>query len=113
MVSWFEIPVSDIDRAKAFYEKVFAIKLSSMDFGYVKIANFPDHGNATGASGSLMQNPNNQPTGQGTVVYFTVEEMDTVISRIRATSTGEILQPKFNMGRLGTSLYSKIPKAIP
>jgi predicted enzyme related to lactoylglutathione lyase len=73
MVSWFELPVSDIDRAKAFYEKVFAIKLSSMDFGYVKIAAFPDPGNATGASGSLMQNPNNQPTGQGTVVYFTVE----------------------------------------
>lgn len=100
MVSWFEIPVSDIDRAKAFYEKVFAIKLSSMDFGYVKIANFPDHGNATGASGSLMQNPNNQPTGQGTVVYFTVEEMDTVISRIQAAG-GKILQPKFNMGQLG------------
>lgn len=100
VVSWFEIPVSDIDRAKAFYEKVFAIKLSSMDFGYVKIANFPDHGNATGASGSLMQNPNNQPTGQGTVVYFTVEEMDTVISRIQAAG-GKILQPKFNMGQLG------------
>ncbi|WP_394802483.1 VOC family protein [Aquimarina acroporae] len=28
MVIWFEIPVIDMERAKAFYEKVFDIKIS-------------------------------------------------------------------------------------
>ena len=30
-VGWFEIYVQDMDRAKAFYEKLLGIKLSKLD----------------------------------------------------------------------------------
>jgi imidazolonepropionase-like amidohydrolase/predicted enzyme related to lactoylglutathione lyase len=100
VVTWFDIPVNDIDRAKTFYEKVLDIKLIAMNFGDVKFAAFPDKGDAGGAAGWLIQNQNSKPSGQGTVVYFEVDDMDMAVSRIQAAG-GEILQLKFKMGQLG------------
>jgi predicted enzyme related to lactoylglutathione lyase len=100
VVTWFDIPVNDIDRAKTFYETVLDINLIAMNFGDVKFAAFPDKGDAAGAAGWLIQNQNNKPSGQGTVVYFEVDDMDMAINRIQ-TAGGEILQPKFKMGQLG------------
>jgi predicted enzyme related to lactoylglutathione lyase len=100
VVSWFDIPVNDINRAKVFYETVLNIGLVALDFGMVKFATFPDINNAAGASGWLIQNENNKPSGQGTVVYFDIEDIDSAISRIE-TAGGKILQPKIKMGQLG------------
>ena len=41
IVGWFEIPVSDMDRAKTFYETVFQIQIQVMDFGELKMGWFP------------------------------------------------------------------------
>jgi len=100
VVTWFDIPVKDIDRAKTFYEQVLDIKLFAMSFGEVKFAAFPEKGDGAGASGWLIQNENNQPSGQGAVVYFQVDDLDQAISRVQAAG-GRILQPKFEMGQLG------------
>lgn len=100
VVTWFDIPVQDIDRAKAFYETVLDIKLFAMSFGDVKFAAFPEKSNASGAAGWLIQNENSQPSGQGTVVYFQVNDLDQAISRVQAAG-GIVLQPKFEMGQLG------------
>ena len=35
MISWFEVPVLDMDRAKKFYETVFNVEISIQDFGGV------------------------------------------------------------------------------
>ncbi len=40
-VAWFEIPVTDIDRAKIFYEAVFDYSLNVMEMGPRKMAFFP------------------------------------------------------------------------
>lgn len=39
--NWFEIPVSDFDRAKTFYETIFDTKLEVNDFGTFKPGIFP------------------------------------------------------------------------
>ena len=49
-LNWFEVPVSDFDRAKKFYETVFNIQLYVMDFGGFKMGLFP----ATPATASCM-----------------------------------------------------------
>jgi len=33
MVGWFEIPVADMEKAKAFYESVFRVKIDVQNFG--------------------------------------------------------------------------------
>lgn len=55
MMSWFEIPVTDIKRAKKFYETIFDIKLSEMDMGdEFKMEMFP--GDQESVSGALVYN---------------------------------------------------------
>jgi hypothetical protein len=41
-VNWFEIPATDLDRAKAFYEYVLGVNLTLQDFGPLKMAWFPN-----------------------------------------------------------------------
>jgi imidazolonepropionase-like amidohydrolase/predicted enzyme related to lactoylglutathione lyase len=100
VVSWFDIPVNDIERARAFYEAALGIQLMVLEFGEVKFALFPDRGEAGGAAGWLIQSPHNQPSGQGTVVYFEVQDIDGCLSRVPAAG-GRASQPKFKMGQLG------------
>src|SRR5665213_1854534 len=40
-LNWFEIAVSDFDRAKKFYETVFGITMPVMEFGPLKMGMFP------------------------------------------------------------------------
>ncbi|HRV56048.1 MAG TPA: VOC family protein, partial [Mangrovimonas sp.] len=44
MVGWFEIPVSDMDRAQKFYETVFNVDIKTVDFGGLLMGWFPDRG---------------------------------------------------------------------
>jgi predicted enzyme related to lactoylglutathione lyase len=37
-VNWFEIPVTDINRAKKFYEKIFGFELALNEMGLVQMA---------------------------------------------------------------------------
>jgi len=72
MVGWFEIPVNDIDRAIAFYEKVFDIQMEKLEFGGEMMAFFPWVENSIGASGSLNYHPQYyKPSSEGVLIYFT------------------------------------------
>jgi uncharacterized protein len=55
-VGWFEIPVSDMDRAIRFYEDVFQFKLSRNQMGPLDMAWFPgfEAQNVPGSGGSLV-----------------------------------------------------------
>ena len=53
MVGWFEIPVSDMDRAKTFYEKVFKVKIDIQNFGEMFMGWFPFTEGKEGAAGTL------------------------------------------------------------
>ena len=53
-VNWFEIPVSDLSRAKTFYEAIFKTTLTDMEMGPAKMAMFSWEKDATGATGGLM-----------------------------------------------------------
>ena len=40
-LTWFEIPVKDIKKAKAFYQTVFRLELNDMVIEDMKLAIFP------------------------------------------------------------------------
>lgn len=55
IISWFELPVSDMDRAKTFYETIFDVELELMVLGdNFKMAVFPSGESAVG--GALVWN---------------------------------------------------------
>jgi len=41
LISWFEIPALDLNRASAFYEKILAVTLNRGDMGPTSLAVFP------------------------------------------------------------------------
>jgi predicted enzyme related to lactoylglutathione lyase len=99
-VNWFEIPVTDMQRAKAFYEACFRVELSSNDDGPVKMAWFPAAQGGDGATGSLVQAEGYTPSTNGTVVYFRVEDIEGALSRINDHG-GKTMMPKTDIGEYG------------
>lgn len=101
-VNWFEIPVTDMDRAKAFYETVFDFEIAIKQMGNAKMGWFPFDHTAPGATGTLIENENYTPSYNGSLVYFSVPEIDDVIARVEAAG-GKIVNPKFSIGEHGFS----------
>jgi len=94
MVGWFEIPVNDMERAKAFYETAFKIEIQVVDFGGLQMGWFPSQGlEAYGSPGSLIKQESYIPSKEGTLVYFSCEDLQNELDRIEAAG-GEIYQAK-------------------
>ena len=97
---WFEIPVSDLDRAKKFYEHIFEIELTISEIGPLKMAWFPGSEGVPGATGTLVQAKSYVPSHEGTMVYFSVNDIDAVLEKVTAGG-GRILNPKMSIGEYG------------
>ena len=94
MVGWFEIPVSNMDRAKLFYDTVFNVEVQVQDFGGTLMAWFPFAEDKPGASGSLIKNEAYSPSeDKGVLVYFSSTDVNNEISRVEAAG-GKVMQPK-------------------
>ena len=71
-VGWFEIYVQDMQRAKTFYEKVFAVQLQKLESIEIEMWTFPMVENSTGAMGALVKMDGCPSGGNSTLVYFTL-----------------------------------------
>jgi uncharacterized protein len=99
-VGWFEIPVKDLARAKAFYEKVLGVNLSPHEMDKFLMAWFPMEENAPGATGSLVKSEWHTPSLSGIVIYFSVEDISGTLEKA-VKSGGRILNPKMGIGEYG------------
>lgn len=99
-VGWFEIPVTDMARAKAFYEQVLGLKLEVHELGPLTMAWFPMRPEAKGATGSLVKHEAYVPSHHGALVYFTVTDIDAALRRA-AECGGRVLNPKKGIGEHG------------
>jgi uncharacterized protein len=96
VVGWFEIPVTNMERAIRFYETVFDLKLTLQKMGPLDMASFPWVENSVGSGGSLVFSPGNyKPSADGTLIYFTAFSGDVSIELGRVESAGgKVLLPK-------------------
>jgi len=99
-VDWFEIPVTDINRAKKFYEDVFGLQISLTQMGALEMGWFPMENNVYGATGSLVKMKDYVPSHAGTLVYFGVPNFEVVLERIKQNG-GKVLLPKTPIGEYG------------
>jgi predicted enzyme related to lactoylglutathione lyase len=99
VINWFEIPVTDINRAADFYSKVFSIQMHIMDFGEFIMAGFPSDGagypsDGKITSGALCQGKSYNPSKDGIVIYFNGgDDLVVPLSRVKAAG-GKILTEK-------------------
>ncbi len=99
-VNWFEIPVTDMDRAKTFYEHALNTEISVHEMGDNLMGWFPMHQNGGGATGSLLKAEGYVPSHEGSVVYFSVTDIESVLSRVEEKG-GKTIVPKMSIGEHG------------
>jgi hypothetical protein len=99
-VTWFEIPVNDLERAKTFYEHTLGVELSVHEFGPLRMAWFPMHAGAPGCTGSLVLAPSYVPSHQGSMVYFEVGDIPAALKRAEEKGA-TILREKMSIGEHG------------
>ena len=107
-VGWFDIYVSDMDRAVSFYEAVLDTKLEKMDdpTGETQMMSFAGDMQAYGAAGALVKTEHAKPGPGGTQVYFSVEECATQQERV-SDAGGTVIRPKFSIGQFGFVVLCK------
>jgi predicted enzyme related to lactoylglutathione lyase len=93
LINWFEIPVTDIERAIRFYEAVLDKKLTRQDMQGFKMAMFPYPEGGTG--GALCQHPQYQPAPSGGVVIYLDggDDLDKPLGRVVGAG-GQVAMPK-------------------
>lgn len=102
VITWFEIPVSDIDRAKTFYETVFDIEMITRKDGDDEAVFFPFNPNVVQATsgrvtGVLSKSARNSPSTNGTMVYLNASpSIQTVLDKVQQAG-GKIIAPKIQI----------------
>lgn len=99
-INWFEIPVSDLERAKTFYEAVLGIDIALNEMGANKMGWFPGKPEDSGATGTLMESEGYNPSHDGTLVYFSVDDIEGTLDKI-GHNGGKMLVPKTSIGDYG------------
>ncbi|CAI1020554.1 TPA: VOC family protein [Serratia fonticola] len=100
IVSWFEIYVTDMPRAKKFYEAVFNTQLEKLETEGMEYQMFPYQEGGEGSGGALVKMAGVPVGAGGTMVYLSCEDCAVEESRI-VPNGGEILKEKFAIGENG------------
>jgi len=101
VITWFEIPVSNTNRARKFYETILDIK---METKYMEETNeeatfFPSvpgviQATSGRVTGVLVRNERTKPSKEGTMIYLNAyPTIQTVIDKIESAG-GSIVVPK-------------------
>ncbi len=94
MVTWFEIPVTNMNRAKAFYEKGFDIEISLHKLDDIEMGWLPNKNQIGMATGTLIYAGDHyEPSEKGVLVYFSCEDLANEISRVNAAG-GKVISDK-------------------
>jgi uncharacterized protein len=98
-INWFEIPVTNIERAMQFYNTILGIQLELIEVMGGKSAFFPYE--TDGVGGSLTMGDGYVPSQTGPVVYLNGgQNLSTVLDRVAAAG-GEVLLAKTSIGENG------------
>jgi uncharacterized protein len=101
VVNWFEIPVVDLARAKAFYAQVFERELADLPSPPgMEMSAFPWEEGAANAAGALVRSEQHVPAQTGTRIYFQCDDVATELGRVEAAG-GKALTPKMAIGEWG------------
>lgn len=93
-INWFEIPVTDVPRAKSFYEQVFDISMQQSEMMGMTMVMFPADYQKGYVSGALVQSEMHQPGTAGSLLYLNANpDMEGILSRIEAAG-GQIVMPR-------------------
>jgi uncharacterized protein len=92
-LSWFEIPVSDFERARTFYSRIFDFDMPVATMGRRRMG-FLLHDRGRGIGGAIVKGEGHEPARDGVLVYLCAgQNLDTVLARV-VPAGGTIVQDK-------------------
>ncbi len=94
-INWFEIPATDLTRARKFYETIFACNMIEFpDMMGMKMVGFPADSMNGKVGGGVCQSDFHKPSQDGALVYLnTNPSIQTVIDKVEAAG-GKVIMPK-------------------
>jgi uncharacterized protein len=99
-LNWFEIPVTDFERAKKFYETLFDGAIMEVPFPGGKYGMLPSDMQA-GVGGGIALGEGFVPSENGTIVYLNGgDDLNIPLARIEKAGA-KILMPKTAIGENG------------
>jgi uncharacterized protein len=108
-INWFQIPATDIERARTFYETVCGVSLQKMDAGPdMQMWGFPADWQKGEISGALVAGEGAIPSATGTAVFLNGDpDLQVMLDRVEAAG-GKILMPKTAIGMEGAGHFAMI-----
>lgn len=99
-INWFEIPVNNFDRAKAFYATLLGAEVQEMSHPTHKYGILPGDMQA-GVTGGIVQGEGYEPSMNGALIYLNGgDDLAVPLSKVEAAG-GSILMPKTSIGANG------------
>ena len=93
-ISWVEIPVTDFERAKSFYSKIFDYEMPEMEMDSYKMGFLLSDQENGGVGGAIVQGEDCEPSKKGSKVYLNGgNDLTVVLNRVEAAG-GKIIAPK-------------------
>jgi uncharacterized protein len=101
VLNWFEVPVTDLNRAVKFYCTIFGYEsMQQMNMGGFDMAIFPMEGDGVG--GSLVKGASYKPTQEGAVIYLNANpDLAIVESRIEKAGGKVVISKRLITDELG------------
>jgi uncharacterized protein len=93
-IGWFEIPVSDFDRAKAFYSAIYVYEMPEMMMDQTRMGFLLSDMQNGGIGGAIVHGAGFTPSRNGSRVYLNGgADLSVVLNRVEGGG-GKIVQPK-------------------
>jgi uncharacterized protein len=95
-VSWIEIPVTNFNRAKGFYGKLYREELKTIQMGGNPYAFLPyaEDKKMPGAGAAITEWPGFKPSQEGSLIYlYAGNDLNEMLSRVEEAG-GKISTPK-------------------
>ena len=102
-INWFEIPVSNYERAKKFYSEVLGTEIIDHEMGdkNMKYGIFPYDMESNKVGGAIMQMEGMNPSTDGSTVYLNGgDDLNVPLSRVEAAG-GKVIMPKMDIKENG------------
>ena len=97
-LNWFEIPVKDFDKAKAFYESIFDFEMPEMPMGPNRMGILLHDQQGGGVGGAIVAGEWYEPTASGSLVYLNGgDDLNSVLNRVPKAG-GTVVVPKTLIG---------------
>ena len=102
-INWFEIPVSNYERAKKFYDTILNLEITDfhMPEKNMKYGMFPYDMQNKGVGGAIVQMNEMKPSVDGSTVYLNGgDDLNVALSKVEAAG-GQVFMPKTDIQENG------------